>query len=283
MIAQFLLTFREVLEVSLITSIILAHLFRTNHRPLTKYVWLGISTAIIVSLILGISIWFIYGSLSKPLQVLFEGLAAIFAAGVLSYMIFWLTAKGKAIREEIESRVEAYATKGSRFALGAFSFAVAFREGLETVLFLAPFMPSDFQGTIIGATLGVLASALLSYGIFMVGMRIDLRKFFYFTSILLVLLAGGLAGYGVHELMEYVRLGAVDLGWFGRYAYELNVPNDSLFHHKGFIGSILAVMFGYTVSAEWGRILVHIAYLAIILPLLIRAYRKPRPQRGRSP
>jgi len=274
MIGQFLLTFREVLEASLITSIILAYLVRTNRRPLTKYVWLGLSAAAIASLILGISIWLVYGFLSKSIQVLFEGIAAIFAVGVLSSMIFWLAAKGKVIKEEVESKVEAYATKGAGLALGAFSFVVVFREGLETVLFLTPFVPSDFQGTMIGATLGVLASIALSYGIFIVGMRIDLRKFIYFTSVLLVLLAGGLAGYGVHEFIEYAQLGAVDLGWFGKYAYKLDIPSDSPFHHKGFVGSILAVMFGYTVSAEWGRLLVHIAYLAVALPFVVRAYRK---------
>jgi len=274
LIGQFLLTFREVLEASLITSIILAYLVRTNRRPLTKYVWLGLSAATIASVIIGIIIWLVYGVLVKSIQVLFEGLAAIFAVGVLSSMIFWLAVKGKLIKEEVESRVEAYATKGGRLALGAFSFVLVFREGLETVLFLTPFIPSDLQGTVIGATLGALASIALSYGIFVVGMRIDLRRFFYFTSVLLVLLAGGLAGYGVHELIEYGLLAKVDLGWLGGYAYKLDIPSDSLFHHKGFIGSILAVMFGYTVSAEWGRLLVHIAYLAVALPFVVRAYRE---------
>jgi len=274
MIGQFLLTFREVLEAALVTSIILAYLVRTNRRHLTKCVWFGVSAATMASLILGISISLVYGFLSESMQVLFEGSAAILAVAVLSSMIFWLATKGKKIREEVESRVEAIATRGARFALGSFSFVLVFREGLETVLFLTPLLPGDFQGTIIGAILGVLASLALSYGVFVVGMRIDLRKFFYFTSVLLVLLAGGLAGYGVHELIEYAQFAGLDLGWFGRYAYKLNIPNGSLFHHKGLLGSIFAVMFGYTVSAEWGRLLVHFAYLALALPLVVRAYQE---------
>jgi high-affinity iron transporter len=110
---------------------------------------------------------------------------------------------------------------------------------------------------------------------FVVGMKINIRKFFYFTSILLVLLAGGLAGYGVHELAEYSGDVGVELSWLGEHAYALDIPENSLFHHKGPVGAIFAVMFGYTVKAEWVRVIVHLAYLAIALPLVIWVYREP--------
>jgi high-affinity iron transporter len=45
-------------------------------------------------------------------------------------------------------------------------------------------------------------------------------------------------------------------------------------HHKGAVGAIFAVMFGYTVSAEWARVVIHLTYLAVSLPLVIRAYKK---------
>jgi high-affinity iron transporter len=169
----------------------------------TKYVWIGTSVAIGASLILGISIWVVYRVLSEPVQVLFEGLAALLAVVVISSMIFWLATKGTAIKKEIESRVESVITSGAKFALASFAFVAVFREALETVLFLTPFLSSQFLDTLIGAVLGILASAVLSYGVFAVGMRIDVRRFFFVTSVMLVLLAGGLAGYGVHELIEY--------------------------------------------------------------------------------
>jgi high-affinity iron transporter len=274
MIGQFLLTFREVLEAALVTSIVLAYLVRTNRRHLTKYVWLGVSIAAAASLVLGTVIWFTYGLLNEPIQVLFEGSAAILAVVVLTSMILWLANKGKEIRKEVEARIESIATKEAAFAIGSFSFLIAFREGLETVLFLTPFLSSDPQGTIVGALIGVAASVVLSYGIFVFGMGIDLRRFFYFTSVLLVLLAGGLAGYGTHELIEYAEFMRLDMGWFGERAYSLNIPSSSPLHHNGLLGSILAVMFGYTVSAEWGRLLVHFAYLMLVIPFVVKAYRR---------
>ncbi len=117
-----------------------------------------------------------------------------------------------------------------------------------------------------------MTSLVLAYGIFVAGMKINIRRFFYFTSILLVLLAGGLAGYGIHELVEYT--GSASWGVLGQPAYSLNIPTESPLHHKGVLGSVLAVMFGYTVKAEWARLMVHIGYLAIAMPLVIRVYRK---------
>ncbi|MCK5414524.1 MAG: FTR1 family protein, partial [Thermoplasmata archaeon] len=95
------------------------------------------------------------------------------------------------------------------------------------------------------------------------------------SSILLVLLAAGLVGYGVHELLEYGEVVGAQVGWVGDSAYQLDVPKDSPFHHKGTVGSVFAVMFGYTVKMEWARVIVHVAYLAVFLPLVVIAYKRP--------
>jgi high-affinity iron transporter len=276
--AQFLLAFREALEAALITAIILAYLARTKRNPLTRYAWYGVYLAVAASLVLGASIGFIYGGLVGPAKALFEGVAALIAVFVLSSMIYWMATKGKELKMEMEKRLETIVTRGTTLALISFSFIVVFREGLETVLFLTPYLVTDAVGTLVGASLGVAASLALAYAIFIVGMKINIRKFFYFTSILLVLLAGGLAGYGVHELVEYSEEMEIELGWLGEPAYALDIPENSLFHHKGAVGAIFAVMFGYTVKAEWARVIVHLAYLAIALPLVIGIYRKDRIQ-----
>ncbi|UCE28893.1 MAG: FTR1 family protein [Candidatus Bathyarchaeota archaeon] len=274
MIGQYLLAFREALEAALIIAIILAYLVRTKRKPLIRYVWYGIYLAVAASFVLGILTWFAYGGLSGPAKALFEGVAALFAVLVLSSMIFWMARKGKELRKEVERRVKDISTQGATLALTSFSFIVVFREGLETVLFLTPFLLDDATGTLLGAFLGVVSSLVFAYAIFVIGMRINIRKFFYFTSILLVLLAGGLAGYGIHELAEYSEDSGIELGWLGEYAYNLEIPSESPFHHKGIIGSVFAVMFGYTVKAEWLRLVVHFAYLTVALPLVIWAYRK---------
>jgi len=274
LIGQFLLAFREGLEAALIIAIILTYLVRTGKEPMAKYVLYGLFNAVAVSIVIGASIWMLYGALPNTVQVLFEGSVALLAVIVLTSMIYWMATKGKEIRAHVERSVENIATLGARLALVSFSFIVVFREGLETVLFLTPFLVSEALPTLIGGSLGILASLTLAYTMFLIGMKIDVHRFFYFTSILLVFLAGGLAGYGVHELIEYAKLSGINLGWIAENAYNLNIPSGSIFHHKGAIGSIFAVMFGYTVEAEWGKLIVHIAYLAVVLPLVLRVFRR---------
>jgi high-affinity iron transporter len=281
-LGSYLITFREVLEAALITAIILAYLSRTGRTASKNHVWYGVYAAVAVSLALGFAVWLVYGTVSKQTQVLFEGVVALVAVGVLSSMIYWMATRGKMLREEIEQKLQTITFKGgAALGLALFSFIVVVREGVETVLFLTPFLLQDAPATLLGFGTGLVSSLILSYAIFKVGMTINLRQFFYFTSMLLILLAGGLTGYGVHELLEYSELAGLDTGWLGSAAYSLNIPGDSIWHHKGIVGSIFNVMLGYTVKAEWARVIVHLLYLAIALPLTLRAYRSPQEPKGR--
>jgi high-affinity iron transporter len=279
MLGQYLITFREVLEAALITAIILSYLIRTGRHYLSRYIWYGVYLAVAVSTALGTAIWIVYGILPKPFQLLFEATAAFAAVAVLSSMIYWMAAKGRYIKGEMEQRIETVTTRGTIVGLLSISFIVVFREGLETVLFLTPFLLNDAIATFIGLVAGTITALLLSYLVFIGGMKINLRKFFYFTSILLIFLAGGLAGYGIHELIEYYEKTGVNIGWLAEPAYVLDVPKESVLHHKNVIGSIFAVMFGYTVIAEWARIIVHLAYLAVALPSIIWVYQKQVSER----
>ncbi|MEW6221908.1 MAG: FTR1 family protein [Candidatus Hadarchaeota archaeon] len=273
MIGQTLITFREVLEAALITGIILVYLARTGRTQLSRYVWYGVYSAVAASLVIGAIVWFAYGALSEASKVLFESVAAFTAVIVLTSMIFWMATKGRKIKKEVEKRVKVIITGGAVLSLISFSFIIVFREGLETVLFLTPTLVTDATGTVAGVIVGTLAALALGYVVFVVGKKINIRKFFYFTSVLLILLAAGLIGYGVHEAIEYnSKTGGADLGWFDDSAYNLGLSSDNPFHHKGAIGSVFAVMFGYSTNPEWGRVVFHLTYLVIVLPFVMKVY-----------
>lgn len=275
-VAQYLLTFREVLEAALLSAIILAFLAKTGRAAMTRYAWYGIYGATGGSFAVGAAVLLFYGQLSTATRVLFEGVAALVAVTVLTSMIYWMAVRGRSMRQEIEGRVEAAATKGALLGVASVTFVLVFREGLETVLFLTPFLVQDAALTLLGAGLGLGAGIALAFAIFRVGLKLDIRRFFYFTSILLVLLAGGLLGYGVHELVEYAEdFGGASLGWWSSAAFNLGLTESDPLHNKGFIGSIFAVMFGYDTDPEWARVVAHAAYLAVALPLVILIYRRP--------
>lgn len=252
MLGQYLITFREAFEATLISAIILSYPIRIGRHRIDHFIWYGAYLAIAASIGLSALIWLTYGILPKSIQLLFEAIAAFIAVIVLSSTIYWMAIKGGYIKKEIEHRIEAIITKGTIIGLVSISFIIVFREGLETALFLTPFLLNNGATvTLAGVSAGIVSALILSYSIFIAGMKVDLRKFFYFTSLLLIFLAGGLAGYGVHELIEYYEHTGVNFGWLAEPAYNLNIPIENPLHHKNVISSILAVMFGYTVSAEW--------------------------------
>ncbi|MBS7610474.1 FTR1 family protein [Candidatus Bathyarchaeota archaeon] len=272
MLGQYLITFREAFEAALISAIIFSYFIRTGRRELMRFVWYGIYMATVVSIGLGTFIWLAYGILQRAFKLIFEAAASLVASVVLSTMIYWMAFKGKYIKKEMERRIEAITKKGTSIGLMSLTFIFVFREGLETVLFLTPFLQNDVEVTIIGVAIGIISAIILCYGIFLASMKINLRKFFYFTSLLLIFIAGGFVGYGIHELIEYFELIGANIGWLAEPAYDLNIPEENIMHHKNIIGSVLAVMFGYTVSAERARIIVHLLYLLIAFPSVILVY-----------
>ncbi len=276
MLGQAVITFREVLEAALIVSITLAYLARTGRSGQARHVWWGVALAVGASLAVGAAVAAIVGTLDDATMMLFEGAAALLAVAVLTAMIIWMATHGPGVADALKDRLGSATSRGTVLALVTFGFVVVFREGLETVLFLTPLGGEDPVGTVAGAAAGIGAALAFSYALFQTGSRMNLRRFFFATSVLLVLLAGGLAGYGVHELVEHQEAVGAEMGWFGSKAYDLGIPASSPLHHKGIIGSVPAVMFGYAVSMEWGRVLVHLAYLGVFLPLTIALYSRPR-------
>ncbi len=268
-IGQLIITLREALEALLLVSIMVAYLKKTEREQYVKSTIYGAVIAFFTGGLIAVGVINIYGALEESSEALFEGLASLLAVGVLTYMIYWMAIKGRDLRLDVERKI---AASGGSLAIASASYIFVVREVIETILFLIPFATRDLLGTIIGVVLGISIAFIFSYGIVVGVIRFSLRRFFFYSSILLVLIAGGLVGYGIHEILEYVAELGRDLGWLATSAYHLNIPETSLFHHEGLIGSIFAVFFGYSVEMEWLRLLAHLGYLGITLPLIMNLY-----------
>ncbi len=275
----FLITFRESLEAALIIGIIAAYLKKTDKGGLMKYLYYGTAAAIIASLTLGIVLAAFYGSLAGISEKLFEGSAAIAATAVLTYMIFWMAKNSSTIKERLQRKVEAAASKGYVIGLVAVAFIAVFREGVETVLFLTATGVQNPIGTIAGAAAGIAVVVLLTLLTFKKIYSLNIRKFFFYSSILLIIFAAGLLGYGVHEFIEAGEETGAQTGFWGEHAYDINPAQNSdgsyaLLHEKGAIGSILKSLVGYDGNPEWLRVVVYLAYW-IIVGLYVLAVYKP--------
>jgi len=278
LIPSLLITFREALEAALIVTIMVTYLTKIGKKDLNKYSYLGAGAAIILSLLIGIALQTVYGGLGDVAGQLFEGVASLTAVVVLTSMIFWMAKHSKEIKGELEGKIDQAITQGEVYSIAALSFIAVAREGLETVLFLSATFVQDQIGTTLGAIIGIAIVLGLSVLLMRGTVNLKLSKFFKVTSVLLLIFGAGLAGYGVHELIEAGEGMGMDFGFFGEKPFDINPPLNPdgsypALHEKGIIGSILKALIGYDGNPEWLRILVYLGYWAIIGAYLYHQYR----------
>jgi len=198
-----LVMLREGFEASLVVGIVLAFLNRTGRRDAFWPVWIGAAIALTISVCVGALLFAVVAEVKATTEKAFEGATMLIAAGLLTWMIFWMRRQARKIRRELETQVESALARGSAFALAAVVFVGVLREGVETALFL--FGTVEGANRILATTsaaVGLAAAVLLGYLFYRGASRLDLRRFFMATSVLLLLFAGWLLAQGLHELAE---------------------------------------------------------------------------------
>ena len=242
--AELIIVFREVLEGALIVGILYTYLNKTEQYDAIKWLWQGVSAAIIASIFGSILFQMLADGFEGRAAKLFEGIVMILAATMLGTMIVWM-AKNRNIAEDLKEQADE-ALSGDKVGYGIFalSFISVFREGIETILFLYGVMIKqgglNITLSLVGAVLGIGVAFL----IFVQGRKVPLKTFFNVTSILLIFVAAGMFAYGVHELES-----AGMIKDYGRI-WDINPPKLAdgsypLFHDKGYIGGLLKGLFGY--------------------------------------
>lgn len=194
---------REGFEASLVVGIVLAFLDRTGRRDGFAAVWVGVASALALSLLAGAALFAAGAELEGRSEAVFEGVVMLVAAGLLTWMIFWMRSRARTLRREIEGKTRAALDAGSRVAVALVVFVGVAREGVETALFLFSAVEGSNAGVSLGASLvGGAVAVALGYLFYRGSHRLNLRTFFTVTSVLLLLFAGYLLASGLHELAE---------------------------------------------------------------------------------
>jgi len=255
--AAFLVMLREGVEAALIVGILLAYVNRIGRRREWQWVWAGTISASVLSLIAGIVIFSTIGALDDRAEEIAEGVVAWVAAGLLTWMIFWMGSQARHIRGRLEGEVDTALASGGGGALAAIAFFAVLREGLESALFLI----STTVGTeadrlqLLGGMLGLAAAVVIGYLIYRGGTRIDIRAFFRVTGVLIILFAAGLIAKGIHEFQVVGLLPTVvDPLW----SLNLLDPDASL------AGEFAKSLFGWRPDPS---LLMVVGYLAYLIPI----------------
>jgi high-affinity iron transporter len=107
------------------------------------------------------------------------------------------------MKQDIEDRLSNLPAGGARWGIFLFVFLMVFREGIETVLFLAAVsLRTTELANLLGACAGLALAIALGTAFFKGSLRVNLRKFFSVTTLVLLVVAVQLFIAGVHELSE---------------------------------------------------------------------------------
>jgi high-affinity iron transporter len=260
MATSFLLSLREGLEAALIIGIVLGVLRKMGRQNLNSAVWIGAFSAVLVSILAAIGLNWVGAEFEGQGEQLFEGITMLLAAGVLTWMVFWMRKQSKTMKREIEHGVRQAAQGQSQRAIFFLAFLAVVREGIELALFLlaARLTSNPFQ-EFAGAALGVSSAVLLGWVIFASSRRLSLTKFFQSTNVLMALFGAGLVGLGVHEFNE--------LGWIPAIVdpiWNLSswLPDGST------LGQILKALVGYNSSPSLSQVIAYLGYFIILGGLL---------------
>jgi high-affinity iron transporter len=255
--AAFLVMVREGVEAALIVGILLAYVHRLGDRRGSRWVWVGTVSAVFLSGIAGIVIFSTIGALAPRAEEFAEGVVAWLAAGLLTWMVFWMGSQARHIRGRLEGEVDTAMALGGGGALAAIAFVAVLREGLETALFLiSTTVGSEANGLqLLGGLLGLLVAIVIGYLIYRGGTRIDVRVFFRVTGVLIILFAAGLIAKGIHEFQVVGLLPTViDPLW------DVNIldPDTSL------VGQFAKSLFGWRPDPS---LLMGVGYVAYLVPI----------------
>ena len=308
---EFIITFRETLEAALIVGIIYTVIFRQGLKKEILQLWYAVGASIAASLLVALLLINIKESIGNvSIEKLVEAILMYITAGLLWYVIFWLSKKvgdKKILESQTSNALEAVGW-GVFFLV----FFAILREGFETAIFLMGSFSILGSFSYVGFFSGMILAILLGYLVVVRGRKVDLMSFFRVTTLLLVFFASGMVAYGTHEAEEFLVKGK-HLDWVGLEDQKfedgttlkakdqitrvwnihipkklLNVEDNKLFysfnhdkqlyshwfHDKGRVGIFLKGFFGYNSNPNWVELILWLTSLVFGLSLWRNFYFK---------
>jgi len=188
------------------------------------------------------------------------------ATAFVTWMIFWMLRAARGLSRELRSEVDSHLS-GAGWGLVLVAFLAVGREGIETALFIWAAVQASGSTTfpLIGAALGILVAIVLGWLIYRGVLRINLTKFFTYTGVFLIIVAGGVLAYGVHDLQE-----AGFLPGLNNLAFNVSavIPPDSWY------GTLLKGIFNFSPATTWLEAIAWVAYVVPVLTIFITDVRR---------
>ena len=265
-----LVLIREGFEASLIVGIVFGYLRKIDRRDLDGPVWAGVGLAALLSVVFGVVLHNTVGSFEGDARLRAFAAISFVAAGVLTWMVFWMRRQSRAIKGELEHRVDA-ALASDRVKTGVLvvAFFAVLREGIETALFLiAAATSSTGWDVFIGGLIGLGIAIVLGYLVYSGSKVLPMKLFFNITGMIVIVFAAGLLAKGV-MFLQATEFDALDsLNWA---VYDLT--GFSWLTTQTQLGRFLAGLFGWDPRPSLEQVVVWVAYIIPVTYLFLRPDR----------
>lgn len=258
MLPSLLITFREVIEASLIVATILGILTKLGQRKGIRSVWLATAAAagasvlfLLLASLVGVKVQEIY--IGKTEQLI-EGILMVVSAVFITWAVFFLHNYFSRYKTRLLQKIKLKVENEEQKGLFVLTFTAVLREGFEIVLFLSTiYFSSDPQSIFAGFAVGAVTALLVSFGLFRASLKLPVYHAFRLSSILLILFAAGLLARGAHEFIEAGVLPEV-----GKMTLVFMPANTS------FAGDIIKAVFGITRTMDMIQFSIYAAYISLM-------------------
>src|SRR6516165_1783342 len=256
MLGALIIVFREVIEAGLIIGIVLAVTRGVAGRG--RWVTAGVLAGTLGAALIAVFAETIANAFAGSGQELFNASVLVVAVAMLMWHNLWMAGHGQEMAASMAA-VGKQVTAGQR-PLAALALVVglaSLREGSEVVLFLYGIVASGVSAwsLLMGGVLGLLAGAAFTALTYFGLLAIPARHIFAVTTVLISLLAAGMAAQAVQFLDA---AGLIDV--LGRRLWDSSgwLPQDSI------VGRLLHPLIGYTDRPTELQLIAYLATLAIM-------------------
>lgn len=266
MLAALIIVFREVFEAGLIIGIVLAVTRTVSHR--NRWIGGGVLVGVLAACVVAAFAGALSNLFSGMGQELFNAAILCVAVVMLTWHNVWMARHGSELAGELHSAGQAV-VEGSKslLALAVVVGVAVLREGSEVVLFLYGVLAGGDSGwdVVLGGFAGLVLGAMVCLLTYFGLLRIPMRALFATTTVLIALLAAGMAAQAAAFLEKANWLTAMDTivwesGWL--------LPDSS------FLGRALQTLVGYTDQPTAMQLAVYLSILLVTF-VLMRLYRAP--------
>ena len=261
--ASGLIGLREGLETSIVVTILVAFLVKSERRDALKWVWLGVAAAITMTVTVFLVIQFGENTISGLAAEAIAGIASLIAVAIVTTMVLWMKKASASISGELRSDMTRALETGG-IAVATLAFLAVGREGVETALFMVGYAEAETLWPLAGLIIGVLIAIAFAYLMYIGSVRINLATFFKWTGAFLVVVAAGILVYGIHALQT--------VGWLpggANIAFDIS-GGWGWFNWSAWYGEAIQGIFNINPMPTVLQVIAWVLYIAIVLFLFFR-------------